>query len=59
MSRISGGQSFVSKEVVLDEPYDPRIEVLSDVKGKSKQKKLLDLDLMDTMFLPQINIDVF
>jgi hypothetical protein len=47
------------KEEVPYYPYDPKIEVLGDVKGKSKQKKLPYLDLTDIMLFPQINIDVF
>jgi hypothetical protein len=59
MLRISRGRGSVSKEAVPDEPNDPMIEVLDDVKGKYKQTKLLYLYLMDTMFFPQINIDMF
>jgi hypothetical protein len=59
MSRIVGGRSSVSKEAIPDDPYDPRIEVLGDVKGKVEQAKLLDLDLMDATLFPQMNIDVF
>jgi hypothetical protein len=57
--RIVRGQSLVLKEEVPDEPYDPRIEVSGDVKGKAEQMKLFDLDIMDTMLFSQMNIDVF
>jgi hypothetical protein len=56
---LSGGKGFSLKEEVADEPYDPRIEVLSDVKGKSKKTKILELDLTYTTLFPQMYIDVF
>jgi hypothetical protein len=59
MPRILGGPGLVLEEAVLDDPYDPRIEVLDDVKGKSKKKRLLDLDLTKMTLFPQMNIDVF
>jgi hypothetical protein len=47
------------KEEIPDEPYDPRVEVMGDVKGKAEQEKLLDLDLTDQVLFPQMNISVF
>jgi hypothetical protein len=32
---------------------------MGDVKGKAEQVKLLDLDLMDQVLFPQMNISVF
>jgi hypothetical protein len=59
MSRATGSQSFLSKEAVPDEPCDPWVEVVGDLKGKVEQVKLLDLDLIDQVLFPQMNIDVF
>jgi hypothetical protein len=39
--------------------YDPRIKIFGDVKGKTKKVRLLDLDLMDQVLFPQMNIIVF
>jgi hypothetical protein len=47
------------KEEIPDEPCDPQVEVMGDVKGKAEQVKLLDLDLMDQVLFPQMNISVF
>jgi hypothetical protein len=49
----------MSKEAVPDEPYDPRVEVVGDLKGKVEHVKLLDLDLTDSVLFPQMNTDVF
>jgi len=49
----------MSKDAVPDEPWDPRVEVVVDLKGKVEQVKLLDLDLTDQVLFPQMNIDVF
>jgi hypothetical protein len=59
MPRVEGGQSSTPKEEIPDEPYDPRVKVMGDVKGKAKQAKLLDLDLTDQVLFPQMNISVF
>ena len=40
-------RSVVSKEVVLDESYDPWVEIVGNCKAKVEQVKLLDLDLID------------
>jgi hypothetical protein len=42
----------MAKEVVLEEPYDPRVEVVGDLKGKVEHVKLFDLDLMDSVLFP-------
>jgi hypothetical protein len=49
----------MSKYEVPYEPYDPRVEVVGDLKGKVEQVKLLDLDLTDQVLFPQMNIDIF
>jgi hypothetical protein len=49
----------MSKDAVPDEPCDPRVEVMGDLKGKVEHVKLLDLDLTDPVLFPQMNIDVF
>jgi len=49
----------MSKYAVPDEPYDSRVEVIVDIKGKVEQVELLDLDLIDPVLFPQMNIDVF
>jgi hypothetical protein len=59
MSRATGRRSVVSKDAVSDEPCDPRVEIMGDLKGKVEQVKLLDLDLTDQVLFPQMNIDVF
>ena len=48
----------MTKESVLDEPWDPRVEIVGDLKGKVEQVKFLDLDLIDQVMFPQMNIDV-
>jgi hypothetical protein len=59
MSRIVGGRSLTPKEEIPHEPYDPRIKVMGDVKGKFEQEKLLDLELTDQVLFYQMNINVF
>jgi hypothetical protein len=59
MSILLGGRGSVLKESIPYHPYDPKIEVLGDVKGKSEKTKILKLDLRDTMLFPQMNIDMF
>jgi hypothetical protein len=49
----------MSKDVVLDDFYDPRVEVVGDLKGNVEHVKLLDLDLIDPVFFPQMHIYVF
>jgi hypothetical protein len=49
----------MSKDAVPDEPCDPRVEVVDDIKGKVEQVKILDLDLIDPFLFPHRNIDVF
>jgi hypothetical protein len=52
-------QSAMSKEVVLDKPYDPQVEVVGDLKGKVEHVKLLDLDLTYLVLFPQMHTNVF
>jgi hypothetical protein len=59
MPRATRRQSSVSKDVVPDEPWDPRVKIMGDLKGKVKQIKLLDIDLIDHVLFPQMNIDIF
>jgi len=59
MLRETRSWSSAPKEAILDESYDPRIEVIGNVKGKIEQVKLLDLDLMDQVLFPLMNIVVF
>jgi hypothetical protein len=59
MPRETGGRSSTTKEAILDEPYEPHIEIFGDVKGKTEKVKLLDLDLVDQVLFPKMNIDVF
>jgi hypothetical protein len=49
----------MSKYAVLDEPYDPRVEFMGDLKGKVEQVKLLTLDLVEPVLFPHMNIDIF
>jgi hypothetical protein len=46
------------KEAIPYEQYDPRIEVIGNVKGKIEQLKVLDLYLMDQVLFPQMEINV-
>jgi hypothetical protein len=59
MSRATASQSTMMKEAVPDEPYDPRVEIVGDLKGKVEHVKLLDLDLTDSALFPQMHTDVF
>jgi hypothetical protein len=59
MSRVIGSLSVVSKDAVPDEPCDPRVEVVGDLKGKVEQVNLLDIELTDQVLFPQMNIDIF
>jgi hypothetical protein len=52
-------KSSVSKDAVPDEPCDPRVEIVGDLKGKVEQVKLLDLDLTDQVMFPLMNFSVF
>ena len=45
--------------MVLDKPYDPRVEVMGNLKGKVEHVKLLDLDLADLVLFPKMHIDFF
>jgi hypothetical protein len=49
----------MTKEEVPDEPTDPRVEIVGDLKGKVEQVKLLDLDLTDSALFPQMHTYVF
>jgi hypothetical protein len=49
----------MSKEAVPDEPCDPGIEVVGNLKGKVEHVKLLELDLTDLVLFPQMHTDVF
>jgi len=49
----------MSKEAVPNEPCDPRVEIVGDLKGKVDNVNLLDLDLTDSALFPQMHIDVF
>jgi hypothetical protein len=59
MLRATTSQRAMSKYVVLDEPYDPRVEVVGNLKGKVKHVKLLNIDLTNLVLLPKMNILVF
>jgi hypothetical protein len=54
MMRATRSSSSLSKEAVPDEPCDPRVEVMGDLKGKVKQVKLLNLDLTDQVIFPHM-----
>jgi hypothetical protein len=59
MSRDTASQSAMAKEAVPEEPYDPWIEVVGDLKGKVEHVKLLDLDLIDSVLFPKMHTYVF
>jgi len=42
----------MSKDAIPDKTYDPRVEVVGDLKGKMEHVKLLDLDLTDPIMFP-------
>jgi hypothetical protein len=52
MPRATGSRSFISKDAVPNEPCDPWVEVVGDLKGKVEQVKLLDLDLKGQVLFP-------
>jgi hypothetical protein len=45
-------QGSMSKYAVLDDPCNPRVEVVGDLKGKVEQVKILDLDLTNPPLFP-------
>jgi hypothetical protein len=47
MPRAIRSRSVISKDAVSNEPCDPQVEIMGDLKGKVEQVKLLDLDLTD------------
>jgi hypothetical protein len=59
MPRATANQSTMTKEVVPDELCDPQVKIIGDLKGKTEQVKLLDLDLTDSTLFPQMHPDVF
>jgi hypothetical protein len=59
MSRATTSRSSMSREVVPNEPYDPRVKIVGDLKGKVEHVKLLDLDLTDSSLFPYMHTDVF
>jgi hypothetical protein len=59
MSRATWIQSIISKDAVLDETCEIRVEVVGDHKGKVEQVNLLDLNLTDQVLFLHMNIDVF
>jgi hypothetical protein len=59
MTKSIGSRSPMSKDAVPDEPYDPQVEVMGDIKGKVEQVKLLDLDLTNQVLFHQMSIDIF
>jgi hypothetical protein len=59
MPRDTTRQSDMSKDTIPYEPCDPRVEVMGDLKGKVEQVKILDLDLIDPVLFPHMNIDIF
>jgi len=59
MLRATASRNAMTKEAVLDEPCDPRVEIVGDLKGKVEHVKLLDLDLTDSALFPHMHIDVF
>ena len=38
----------MTKEEVPDEPYNPQVKIMGDLKGKVEHIKLLNLDLIDS-----------
>jgi hypothetical protein len=42
----------MSKEVVPDEPCNPRVKIVGNLKGKVEHVKLLDIDLTDSVLFP-------
>jgi hypothetical protein len=59
MLRATRIRSTISKDAVPDNPCDPRVKVMGDLKGKVEEVKLLDLDLTNPVLFPQMNIEVF
>jgi len=59
MARTTTIQSDMSKEVVPDDPYDPRVKIVGDLKGKVEHVKLLNIDLTNSALFPQMHTNVF
>jgi hypothetical protein len=47
------------KEAVPNEPYDPRVNIVGDLKGKVEHVKTLYLDLIDSALFSQMYTYVF
>jgi hypothetical protein len=47
MSRDTRSRSAISKDAIPDDPYDPRVEIMGDLKGKVEQVKLLNIYLTE------------
>ena len=52
MLRAIARQSAMAKEAVPDKTYDPRFEVVGNLKGKVEHVKCLDLELTDLVLFP-------
>jgi hypothetical protein len=59
MPRSIASQSTMTKEAIQNELYDPRVEIIGELKGKVEHVKLLNLDLTDSALFPQMYPDVF
>jgi hypothetical protein len=44
---------------MANEPCDPQVKIMGNLKGKVEQVKLLDLDLIDQVLFPPMNFSVF
>jgi hypothetical protein len=51
--------SDVSMDAIPDEPYDPRVEIMGDLKGKVQKVKLPDLDLIDDVLFLCFHITTY
>jgi hypothetical protein len=58
MPRATRSQSSISKEVFPDDPCEPWVEIVGDLKGKVEQVNLFDLGLTYQILFPQMNINV-
>jgi hypothetical protein len=52
MLRAIGRRSEISKDAMSDEPYDPWVEIMGNLKGKAEKVKILNLDLKDHVMFP-------
>jgi hypothetical protein len=59
MLRATTNRSAMSKEVVPDEPCDPPVEIVGDLKGKVDHVKIPGLNLTNSVLFPHMHTTIF